>query len=374
MSPAGSPHVLHVSQPVEGGVGHVVLGLVRAQRARGWPVTLACPPGPGLAGPAADAGATVVAWPATRSPGPHVPGEALRLRRIARSVRPDLVHLHSAKAGLVGRLVLRGRVPTVYTPHGWSFHAAGGPLRRAVLGWERAAPRWCDCVLCVSEDERRTGARAGVRATWEVAENGVDLTRFRPSPDDRSRARARLGVAPDAPLAVCVGRLSEAKGQDLLLAAWPEVLREVPGARLVLVGDGPLTASLAALDVPGVALVGHADPDPWYAAADVVVVPSRWEGMALAPLEAMACGRSVVAFDVDGLPPVLRDHGAVVPAGRLPDLAAAVAHRLTSADVRTTEEAANRAAATERYDLDRSTAATLDVYAQVLAARRTRHG
>jgi glycosyltransferase involved in cell wall biosynthesis len=285
------------------------------------------------------------------------------------AVRPDLVHLHSAKAGLAGRLVLRGRLPTVYSPHGWSFHAAGGPLRAAAVTWERAAARWCDRVLCVSEDERRTGSAAGIHATWDVVENGVDPDLFPTGPGARESARAELGVPVGVPLVVCVGRLSEAKGQDLLLAAWPTVRRATPEARLVLVGDGPMWDRLRAEAQPGVELVGSGPPQSWYAAADVVAVPSRWEGMALAPLEAMATARSVVAFDVDGLPGVLRENGAVVGRGQVEALGAAIGLRLTSEDMRRAEELANLETVRSRYDVSRSTAGTLEVYRHVLAAR-----
>lgn len=365
------PHVLHVTQPLDGGVGRVVAGLVRAQRAGGWQVTLASPPGPGLPEEAAAAGADLRTWPATREPGPSVLTECRRLSTVVSSTRPDIIHLHSAKAGLVGRLVLRGRCPTVYSPHGWSFHAARGPLRRAVLAWERlAARRWTDRLVCVSADEQDTGERAGIRARWAVIENAVDTIAFRQLPGGRALARQSLGIALDTPLAVCVGRLSEAKGQDLLLDQWSVVRARVPGAELVLVGDGPLRDRLAGRAQPGVLLVGPANPVDWYAAADVVVVPSRWEGMALAPLEAMASARSVVAFEVDGLPPLLRRQGAVVPRGRMPTLAAAVADRLEDGERRRAEELANEAEACSHYDLARSTRETMSLYEDVLGGRR----
>ena len=70
--------------------------------------------------------------------------------------------LHSAKAGLAGRLALRGRRRTVYVPHAWSFEAVQGAVGRASTVWEAAASRWTDMVVCVSEDERRRGREAGV--------------------------------------------------------------------------------------------------------------------------------------------------------------------------------------------------------------------
>ncbi|MEU7551735.1 glycosyltransferase [Streptomyces sp. NPDC044571] len=308
--------VLHLVQPVDGGVARVVIDLVRAQSAAGLRAVVGCPRGGRLGDDVRAAGAEVVTWRAGRAPGPELPAEVLGARRVIRRVRPDVLHCHSAKAGLAGRLAARGRVPTVFQPHAWSFDAVGGATAALALRWERFGARWADRVLCVSEAERRAGAAERITAHWSVIRNGVDLDHFRPGgPDrdqDRARARSELpwpaAVQGDGPLAVCVGRLCRQKGQDVLLQAWREVLGNLPTARLALVGDGPDTERLRRAAPPGVLFAGAAsDIRPWLRAADLVVLPSRWEGMALAPLEAMACGRPVLVSDVSGaresLPP-----------------------------------------------------------------------
>src|ERR1700760_4463466 len=101
--------VLHVSQPGEAGVANVVVALVADQIDRGYDVHVSCPPGVGLSGRVMEVGAVHHAWTAGRNPGPSVPGETRRLGRVMNDVAPDLVVLHSAKAGLAGRLALRGR-------------------------------------------------------------------------------------------------------------------------------------------------------------------------------------------------------------------------------------------------------------------------
>ncbi|MFE2755127.1 glycosyltransferase [Actinosynnema sp. NPDC059335] len=329
-----------MSQPVTAGVAEVVLHLARAQRDLGWAVTVVCPPGP-LADRARAAGVAVRAWPARRHPGPGTAAEVVRLRRVLRDVAPDVVHLHSSKAGLAGRLVVRGRRPTLFQPHLWSFDTATGPLRRAARTWERLAARWTHQLVCVSDDELAAGRAAGVAGPAEVVCNGVDVDRFRPR--DRLTARRRLGL-PDVPTAVCVGRLAPLKGQDRLLAAWPEVRAKVPDARLVLVGDGPMAARWrAACDDESVRWWGHDESvADLYTAADVVVLPSRAEGMALVPLEAMASGRSVVAFDVSGVRQSVGEAGAVLPPGDVAALADAVAVRLADPDAADLEGAHGR--------------------------------
>lgn len=328
----GPPRVLHVSMPTTEGVAAVLLGYVTDQVARGWDVTVACPRDGWLADAARGAGAHVVRWEARRNPGPGLLGEVRRLRGIVDEVRPDVVHLHSAKAGLAGRLALRGRVPTLFQPHAWSFEAVGGPVRRATIRWERYAQRWTTELVCVSREEQAVGAAHGIGGPVTVARNGVDLERFRPRPASaRQATRRRLGLA-DVPTVVCVGRLTPQKGQSDLLEAWPLVRDRVPDAQLVLVGDGPDRERLEerTADDPSVHLVGQrTDVDEWLAAADVVAAPSLWEGMAVAPIEAMAAGRSVVATQTtgmgDSIPPRA---GALVDVGDVRELALSLAARL----------------------------------------------
>ena len=362
--------VLHVAQPTEGGVARSVSLLAADQVARGWRVTVACPVEGDLASAARAAGAQHEPWQATRSPGPSVVGETARLASIIREGRPDLVHLHSSKAGLVGRLVLRGRRPTIFQPRAWSFYV-GGAMAGAALRWERLAARYCDAVVCVSEREREIGERAGVRARFVVVPNGVDLGVFPEATEqDRRDARARLGL-PEGGLVVCVGRLSQQKGQDLLLEAWPAVAARVPDARLVLVGDGPERQKLLAREVQGVMLAGVRDDVPdWLAAADVVALPSRWEGMALTILEAMSRGRSVVATDVAGSREALTDGGGVVvPVEDVAALEAALVTRLLNPELAAEEGRVGRAAAERHHDVRHTAAAISEVYEDVLERR-----
>ncbi|WP_221352830.1 glycosyltransferase [Streptomyces beigongshangae] len=366
------PRVLHVSQPVDGGVARVVTDLVRAQLAAGAEVTVACPGSGGLAAAVGALGCGVRHWPATRSPGPGLAREVRSLRRAVREVRPDVVHAHSAKAGLAVRLAVRGRMPTVFQPHAWSFEAAGGATGLLALAWERLGARWASRLVCVSEAERRTGERSGIGGRWSVIPNGIDLDGFQPAPAGTVRAGIPLldEVGPAAPLVVCVGRLCRQKGQDVLLEAWHEVTRRVPDARLVLVGDGPDAGTLRARAPGSVLFAGAvADPAPWYRAADLVVLPSRWEGMALAPLEAMACGRPVVVSDVDGaresLPP---DQGprCLVPPEQPGTLAAAVAGLLLDPPLRESLGRQARRYATTTHDVRRTAAAVADVYRDLI--------
>lgn len=315
-SPDHRLSVLHVTQPVDGGVARVVTDLVKSQLSTGMRVDVACPDSGCLPDAVRGLGGGTHAWAAGRSPGPGLPDEVRRLARIVDRLRPDIVHAHSAKAGLAARLALRGKVPTVFQPHAWSFEAVGGVTARLARQWERFGARWATHVVCVSEAERLTGQRSGIDTRWSVIPNGVDVERIRPVA--AQAARTALGLSRQELLVVCVGRLCRQKGQDVLLRAWASVAERMPLARLVLVGDGPDAAGLRDQAPASVRFAGDVrDATPWYQAADLVVLPSRWEGMALVPLEAMACARPAVITDVDGaresLPPGLAPHCLVPP-------------------------------------------------------------
>lgn len=374
LGPDRPPRVLHVSKPTSEGVAEVLLGYVRDQVARGWGVTVACPDDGWLGAAARRAGADVVRWEARRNPGPRTITETLRLRRVVRRVRPDVVHLHSAKAGLAGRLAVRGRRPTLYQPHAWSFAATRGLTRRATLAWERFGQRWTSELLCVSRTEYVEGERHGIAPTVSIATNGVDLARFHPvTPDEQRQARHRLDL-PDAPTVVCVGRLSEQKGQHDLLEAWGKVKAEVPAAQLVLVGDGPDRDSLIATgsELAGVHLAGNqADVRPWLAAADVVAAPSRWEGMPVAPIEAMAAGRSVVATRITGMvDTVPAGAGALVEPGDTDHLARALVARLLDPALAAGEGARGRAHVESHHDAFTSARAVARILVRQYARTR----
>lgn len=319
--------VMHVTQPTDAGVPAVLLRYLASQRAVGdLNLAVACPAGNHLSEQVQAMGAEFLPWQATRDPGMSVLAEVRELRRLVRSWRPDLIHLHSSKAGLVGRLAVRGRIPTVFQPHAWSFEAVDGVTASLSRLWERQASHWAHVTVCVSAAEWAAAPTSGIRARAQVIPNTVDPSLWKAG--ERSIARAQLHLDPDAPYAMCIGRLCEQKGQESLVALWPAIRDRVAKAQLVLVGSGPLASALGRLCPPGVSLVGPQDVADWYAASDLVVVPSRWEAMALVPLEAQAAGRMVLGYDVHGMAESLGPSNVLVPVGNRDQLADALASAL----------------------------------------------
>ena len=308
--------VLHVLQPQTGGVPAYVQAIAGFQADHGWEVHIAGGIEP------SHTNVTIHDWTATRYPASGLLAESRSLRGILAAVEPDVVVLHSAKAGMVGRLVLAGRVPTVYVPHAWSYWALRRPLMPAAVAWERIAARWTSAIVPVSYGEARDGVHRKVHAPFFVVPNPVATVS---APASRERARSKLGLA-DGPIVVCIGRIQRQKGQDVLARIWSHVRERVPGAELLLVGEG----SLGGVLVPGITEMGRTDRVADYlAAANMVVMPSRWEGMSLVMLEAMAAGRSVVATRCAGTEVITWSRGgSVVRQGDDVGLVSAIVDRL----------------------------------------------
>lgn len=227
-------------------------------------------------------------------------------------------------------LARRLRRPLVAKVHGSDIHLfARGPIRRRMIAWALGR---CSAVVAVSESLREALVGLGVNpARIVVIPNGVDRERFRSK--DRREARQALGLPPEGRRIVFVGNLVPVKGPDVLL----EAMRRLPGdVCLSFVGDGALREELARMaQAEGlngrVQFAGrrpHAEIPLWLCAADVVCLPSRSEGCPNALLEALACGRPVVATAVGAIPELLRtgECGIVVP----PQQPAALAEALAS--------------------------------------------
>jgi glycosyltransferase involved in cell wall biosynthesis len=299
--------VLHVTQPTTAGVG----GVVRALAGRSGPLiatTVASPAEGELPGWCAANGVAWLNLPMVRRPALRDLAGIFRLRRLMKS--HDVVHLHSSKAGALGRLAAVGlrRPPrVVFSPHAWSW-LVGGRLGGAYELVERMLAQRADVIVAVSESEMIEGRRVlGSDVGMVVVPNGIDTAHFAVE-----GPRADRGAAP---LIVTVGRLSHQKGQDRairLLAELPEA-----GATLRLVGDGPSRAELTHLAatlgvLSQVEFIGRTDPRPHVRAADVVLLPSRWEGLSLTLLECMSLGAPIIATAVGGTE-VLSGYGVLVP-------------------------------------------------------------
>ncbi|HYY10839.1 MAG TPA: glycosyltransferase family 4 protein [Kineosporiaceae bacterium] len=302
--------VLLVLATSGGGTGRHVAALAAGLRAAGNVVTVA---GPAATLAALDLPADVPrATLAVRTrPDPRRDLAAvLALRRLARDA--DVVHAHGVRAGALAVLAARSlpeRPAVVVTAHNAALGGRGVRAVHAAL--TTVVARGADAVLGVSADLvdelRARGARQAARAL-------VPAPPLPPASTAPAAVRAALGVPAGAALLVTVGRLAAQKGVDVLADAVADLARD-PGRRVlaVVAGEGPLEERLRG--GPLTLLGARRDVADLLAAADVVVVPSRWEGQPLVVQEALRAGAAVVATDAGGTREVAGDAAVLVPPG-----------------------------------------------------------
>ena len=344
-----------------GGVGRHVRSLAGRFVADGMRVAVAGPEPTQQTFDFTGTGATFVRLRITR-PGT----EALAVPALRRATAGvDIVHAHGLRAGLAA--VLSRRRPLVVTLHNAVLtEGPGGAVRAA---GERAVARGADVVLGVSPDLVERARSLGAKDAQFVPVAAPRLEPVR----DVAAVRAELGLTDAAPLVLCVARLHPQKGLAVLVQASRRWAAMDPPPLIAVVGDGPLAATLAdqiAAERAPVRLLGRrADVADLISAADVVVLPSRWEGWPLVLSESLQLGRPIVATRVGGVPDLVRDAAVLVPPGDADALAAAVCGLLERPGERheLAERAKRRAA--DLPTEDDTAEAVLGVYGHIVSSQ-----
>ncbi len=371
--------------PFCGGVTISVETLRRGLEERGHEVWVFAPRFPGVS----DGGPRVVRYPSV--PAATYPAFALavpwapRIARLVRGLGVDVFHAHHPF--LLGPAAARlarglGR-PLVFTYHTrYEKYAHYVPLQRALV--EAAAVRLstrfagrAQAVLAPSAVIRDELRARGVAAPIAVIPTGVDLARFRPG--DRGAARARLGLSPEGELLLYVGRLDREKSVERVLLAFDRIASTLPGARLVLVGQGTQSAALRRLAgslrmgdrVTFLGVRPHEELATCYQAADLFLFASETETQGLVLAEAAACGLPAVAVSAPGSDEVVRDgETGLLTKGDPTALAEAAIGILVDAARRRRMAVTARELAEREFDVRLQIDRTLAVYAEAAERRR----
>ncbi len=322
---SSGPHLVHlITHLGRGGAARNVLlsslGLVR----RGFRVTL-------LSGPSESPERELIEQ--TRSAGialqtlPHLQREihlladleaAREIREALRRTRPDLLHTHQSKAGLLGRWIGKKlfQVPVVHTPHGHVFEGYFSDWRTACfVELERQAARWCDRLIGLTQKEVEDHLALGVgsREQWRVIHSGIDPVAIRQAAEAGADPRRSFGFSKDTIVLASVGRLEPVKGiLDFLPCLSRAFLRE-PRLRWVIIGDGAARPKIEEA-IRGLDLVGKVVPAGWLenphallAGCDALLHPALNEGMGRAIVEGLALGLPVFASSAGSIPELLSD-------------------------------------------------------------------
>ena len=306
------------------------------------------------------------------------------LIRIMREFRPHIVHTHTAKAGVVGRLAARialgPRAVVIHTYHGHVLAGYFNPIQNTLYRTiERTLGLASDCLVGVSQAtvDELVRLRIAPRRKFRVVPLGLELDRFLTVEREAGDTlRAEIGAQPDDCVALSVGRLVPIKRVDLTLRAVAAAREHGARIKLVVVGDGELRRALERLAAElavddSVRFLGfRRDLDRLTAASDVAVLSSDNEGTPVALIEAAAAARPAVATSVGGVPDIVtRETGRVVRKEDVTGLAAALVELANDPALRATLGAAARERVRARFAADRLLADINRLYVDALRAK-----
>ncbi len=304
----------------------------------------------------------------------------VRIKKLLKSIAPDLVHTHSAKAGVLGRLAAAnlGIPKTVHTYHGLPFHPYESPWRnRLYVRVERYCARLTHRIVSVCDAMTRQALAAGVGRPeqYTTVYSGIETEKFlrERSEEERASIRKRFGIEPSDVAILKIARLFHLKGHEAVLRAAPLVLRKVPNAVWVFAGDGILRDALVRLAedlgirgrVKFIGLVAPEDVPDVIAACDLLVHASLREGLAKALPQAMLSGLPVVSLNLDGAPEVVLPGrtGFLVEPGNMEGLAEVQVRLCLDPDLRRRMGREGRELCGEKFDWRRMVDAIAGVYA-----------
>ncbi len=306
-----------------GGVGWYVRTMVAGLTERAVAVDVYCPVAAATEFDFAARGAAVTTLEFAPSAGPAGVGPSVRLRRALRAEPVDVVHAHGLRAGLLASLARPERVPLVVN---WYGVPAGRGVRRfAEVTLARAVARAADVTLAGLPEVAEAATRLGAR---DVRPSPVIAPMLAAPVQSRAEIAADLGISPDAPIVLAVGRLHPQKRHDVLVAAAARWRDRRPVPSVVIAGSGPqyrnLVGQVAVTRAP-VSLIGQrADVADLLRAADLAVVTSDGEGSPMVVRECLASGVPLIVSGTTGVAALVGDAAVIVPAGDVDALDAAV--------------------------------------------------
>ena len=307
------------------------------------------------------------------------------LTRIFRQERPEIVHTHSSKAGILGRMAAhRAGVPIIlHTVHGPPFHTRLNPLTNKFFQWlERRAARYSSRIISVADAMTETFVNAGVAPSdkFVTIYSGMEVEPFLREDGARDRVRSELGIAGDATVIGKIARLFHLKGHQDVLQAFVGIADRFPKAHLLFIGDGILREKLTAMAHglgigDRVIFAGLIPPDRIPAmikAMDVLVHASLREGLARVLPQALLSARPVISYDVDGAREVVRDGvtGFLVRAESVDGLRDAMVRALSDLDGARAMALRGRELFTDQFRAETMVRRIVEVYEEEL----TRHG
>ncbi|HQP92273.1 MAG TPA: glycosyltransferase family 4 protein, partial [Candidatus Omnitrophota bacterium] len=305
----------------------------------------------------------------------------VELVSIIKKGRYEIVHTHNSKAGFIGRMAAKiaGIPVIIHTVHGFSFHDRENVfLKQIYILFEKLAARWADKIIFVATPLKEWAIKLGIEQApqYGFIPDGIEISKFA-SAEGTERLRNQFGFSRNDLIVGVVAKLWEGKGHMEVLAAANSIIREVPNARFLFVGDGPLRKKIEKEVLEKkldrfVCLAGFRNDIPEITSIlDVALLASSFEGLGRVLLEAMICGKPVVATRVGGIPEIVKDgeNGYLIPREDPKSISKAVIALLKDPDLRRRMGETGKKMITERYTADKMVSDIHDLYMGLLKSK-----
>ena len=376
-----------ITRLILGGAQENTLLTCLGQHARGNQVTLVTGPAIGPEGQLMDAARqggyrVIVLDDLRREINPSRDFRAYRsMVKLLREIRPDVLHTHSSKAGVLARRAgaAAGQIKIVHTIHGLAFHPyQKWWLNQLYTRLERAAAKYTDAIISVADAMTRQAIAAGIGQArqYTTVYSGMVVQPYLSRPAGADEFRAGLNLPAGAVLVTQVSRLAELKGHEFIIAAGRRICDADKNIHFCFVGDGRARGEIqSSIHASGLAhrfhLAGLVDPSQIPAimhATDILVHCSLREGLARTLPQAMLAGRPVVSFDIDGAREVVSDQtGILLPPRDVAGLAEAILTLAQSPQLREKLGQQGRQLCRRRFDHNFMVDEILKVYEKLLA-------
>ncbi|NFE95390.1 glycosyltransferase family 4 protein [Clostridium botulinum] len=236
----------------------------------------------------------------------------IQLYKVIKKYDPDLIYVHSSKAGALGRIANSIiKKPIIYNPHGWAFNINVSNKKKFAYKFiEKILAKRCDKIIAISDQEKKSAIENKIckENKIQVIFNGIDIQEYENSIIDKNQFKVANKIPNDSLVIGMVGRISEQKAPDIFIKAAAKIKEKIPNTFFIIVGDGDerkeiekLIEELGLKD--SVLITGWVKNTYKYIQAfDISMLLSRWEGFGLAIAEYMICGVPIIATNVDAIP------------------------------------------------------------------------
>lgn len=241
----------------------------------------------------------------------------LKVRKILKKEKPNIVYLHSSKAGAIGRisLLFNRKIKIIYNAHGWSFNANLGsnPKKYAII--ERILAIKTNKIINISKNEYQSAIENKISNNKKmlIIENGIDFKKFNNNEQYRNHTRIKYKIKEDEILLGIVGRISEQKDPITAIRAFKKLTEKYNNIKIMYVGNGNLEEKIIKFSMENnvndkVIITGWVNNVQEYIPAfDIAILPSKWEGFGLAIIEYIACNKPIIATNVGGIQDIINN-------------------------------------------------------------------